>query len=90
MKVFMRTAGVPAFGLLMMRMLPVWKKLCGVAHTPTNDHAIVLEHQHGEPHPAGYLSGVTVPALVIAGGKSPAYQEGTGSGRCRAPGGNTP
>jgi pimeloyl-ACP methyl ester carboxylesterase len=33
----------------------------------------VLEHQQGEPLPAGYLSGVTVPALVIAGGKSPAY-----------------
>lgn len=72
-KLFMRTVGVPAFGLMMMRMMPVWKKLCGVAHTLTNDYAIVLEHQHGEPLPAGYLSGVKVPALVIAGGKSPAY-----------------
>jgi pimeloyl-ACP methyl ester carboxylesterase len=72
-KLFMRTVGVPAFGLMMMRVMPVWKKLCAVAHTLPNDYAIVLEHQQGEPLPAGYLSGVTVPALVIAGGKSPAY-----------------
>ncbi|MDQ6934282.1 MAG: alpha/beta hydrolase [Actinomycetota bacterium] len=72
-KLFMRTVGVPAFGLVMMRVLPVWKKLCGVAHTLPNDYAIVLEHQQGEALPAGYLSGVTAPALVIVGGKSPAY-----------------
>lgn len=72
-KLFMRTVGVPAFGIMMMRAMPVWKKLCGVAHTLPNDYAIVLEHQQGKPLPAGYLSDVTVPALVIVGGKSPAY-----------------
>jgi pimeloyl-ACP methyl ester carboxylesterase len=72
---FMRTVGVPAFGLVMMRMMPVWKKLCRVAHTLPNDYAIVLEHQQGEPLPPGYLSAVTVPVLVIVGGKSPLYMK---------------
>jgi pimeloyl-ACP methyl ester carboxylesterase len=74
-KLFMRTVGVPAFARTMMRVMPVWKKLCGVAHTLPNDYALVLEHQRGEPLPVGYLSGVTVPALVIVGGKSPRYMK---------------
>jgi pimeloyl-ACP methyl ester carboxylesterase len=74
-KLFMLTVGVPAFGLMMMRVMPVWKKLCRVAHTLPNDYALVLEHQQGRPLPAGYLSGVTVPALVIVGGKSPLYMK---------------
>jgi pimeloyl-ACP methyl ester carboxylesterase len=72
-KVFMRSVGVPAFGLMMMRLMPVWKKLRGVAHTLPHDYAIVLEHQQGKPLPPDHLSGATAPALVIAGGKSPAY-----------------
>lgn len=74
-KLFMRTVGVPAPARTMMRVLPVWKKLCGVAHTLPHDYALVLEHQQGEPLPVGYLSGVTVPALVIVGGKSPLYMK---------------
>ena len=72
-KLFLRTVGVPAMGLMMMRVLPAWRKLCDVAHTLPHDYAIVLDHQQGKPLPAGYLSGVTVPVLVLAGGKSPAY-----------------
>lgn len=74
-QLFMRTVGVPAFGVMMMRAMPVWKKLCGVAHTLPNDYALVLERQRGEPLPAGWLSGVTVPTLVIVGGKSPQYMK---------------
>ncbi|QGN56849.1 alpha/beta fold hydrolase [Nostocoides sp. HKS02] len=74
-KLFMRTVGVPAFGVVMMRVMPVWKKLCAVAHTLPHDYALVLEHQQGAPLPAGYLSAVTVPVLVIVGGKSPAYMK---------------
>ena len=72
-KLFMRIVGVPPLGLMVMRMMPVWKKLCAVAPTLPNDYAIVLEHQQGEPLPVDYLSDITVPALVIAGGKSPTY-----------------
>lgn len=74
-KLFMRTVGVPPFAMMMMRVMPIWKKLCRVAHTLPHDFAIVLEHQRGERLPAGYLSSVTVPVLVIAGGKSPAYMK---------------
>jgi pimeloyl-ACP methyl ester carboxylesterase len=72
-RLFLRTVGVPAAGLMVMRALPVWRKLCAVAPTLPHDYAIVLEHQQGKPLPAGHLSGVTVPVLVLAGGKSPAY-----------------
>jgi len=74
-RLFLRTVGVPAFGVMMMRVMPVWKKLCGVAHTLPHDYALVLGHQKGQPLPAGYLAGVTVPALVIVGGKSPLYMK---------------
>ncbi|KQU68291.1 alpha/beta fold hydrolase [Phycicoccus sp. Root101] len=74
-QLFMRTVGVPAFGVMMMRLMPVWKKLCGVAHTLPNDYALVLEHQQGEPLPDGWLSEVGVPVLVLVGGKSPEYMK---------------
>ena len=74
-QLFLRTVGVPAFGVMMMRVMPVWKRLCAVAHTLPHDYAIVLEHQQGEPLPSGWLSEVTAPALVIVGAKSPQYMK---------------
>jgi len=74
-KLFMHTVGVPAVVLAVMRMLPVWKKLVAVAHTLPYDLEIVLPHQQGRPLPAGYCAGVTAPALVLVGGKSPAYMK---------------
>ena len=72
-KLFMRTVGAPAFMIAMMRLMPVWKKLTAVAHTLPYDLAIVLPHEQGRPLPDGYYDAVTVPALVMAGGKSPEY-----------------
>jgi pimeloyl-ACP methyl ester carboxylesterase len=72
---FLRTVGVPAFGVAMMRVLPVWKKLTGIAHTLPHDLEIVLPHQQGRPLPDGYYADVTAPTLVIAGGKSPVYMK---------------
>ena len=74
-KLFLRTVGVPAFALAVMRALPVWRKLTAVAHTLPHDYEIVLPHQQGRPLPAGHYGGVTAPTLVIAGGKSPAYMK---------------
>lgn len=74
-KLFMRTVGVPAFGLAVMRVLPVWKKLTAVAHTLPYDLEIVLPHQQGQPLPPGYYTDVTTPTLLIVGGKSPAYMK---------------
>jgi pimeloyl-ACP methyl ester carboxylesterase len=72
-KTFMRTVGVPGPGIVMMRLLPVWRKLTGVAHTLPYDLSIVIEHEQGRPLPAGYYAEVAPDTLVLAGGKSPAY-----------------
>jgi pimeloyl-ACP methyl ester carboxylesterase len=72
-KTFMRLVGVPGPFLALMRLMPVWKKLVGVAHTLPHDFSIVSEHQQGRPLPARYYEKVEANTLVIAGGKSPEY-----------------
>jgi pimeloyl-ACP methyl ester carboxylesterase len=74
-KLFMRTVGAPGPLVAVMRVLPVWKKLISVAPTLPHDYAIVLDRQQGKPLPEGAYDAVTQPALVIAGGKSPAYMK---------------
>jgi pimeloyl-ACP methyl ester carboxylesterase len=70
-KMFM-TEGVGLSGAMvaMMRIMPFWPKLKRVAHTIPYDTAMVLDHQVGEPLPEAWPE-VTVPALVIDGGRSP-------------------
>jgi pimeloyl-ACP methyl ester carboxylesterase len=78
LRVFLKSVGVPAFAIALMRWLPVWAKVTAVAHTLPHDGAIVRELQRGEPLAADAWAKVTVPALAIAGGKSPAWmQNGT-------------
>lgn len=72
-KLFMHTVGAPGFMVVMMRLMPVWRKLTAVAHTLPYDLEIVLRHEQGRPLPDGYYDAVTVPTLVMAGGKSPEY-----------------
>jgi hypothetical protein len=72
-KLFMRTVGAPTVMVAMMRVMPVWRRLTAVAHTLPHDLAIVGPHEQGRPLPDGYYDAVTVPALVMAGGKSPEY-----------------
>jgi pimeloyl-ACP methyl ester carboxylesterase len=72
-KVFLRCVGVPAFVVALMRWLPVWAKITADAQTLPHDGALVRELQRGQPLPAGAWGHVTAPALVIAGGKSPAW-----------------
>jgi pimeloyl-ACP methyl ester carboxylesterase len=77
-KVFLKCVGVPAFAVALMRWLPVWAKITAVAHTLPHDGALVRKLQRGAPLPAGAWAKVTVPALAIAGGKSPTWmQNGT-------------
>jgi hypothetical protein len=59
--------------IAMMRLMPAWRKLTAVAHTLPHDLTIVGPHGQGRPLPDGYYDGVTVPTLVMAGGKSPEY-----------------
>jgi len=72
-RLFMRTVGAPAAMVAMMRLMPVWKRLVAVAHTLPYDLAIIRPHGQGRPLPDGYYDAVTVPVLVMAGGKSPEY-----------------
>lgn len=75
LKKFMRLVGVPSPIVLVMPLLPFWKKLKAVAHTLTNDLAIVEPYQQGRPLTKAHFANVRVPALVMAGGKSPAYMQ---------------
>ena len=70
-KTFMRTVGLPAPFIGLMRILPAWKKLTGIAHTLPYDYSIVTPYQQGEPLPDGRYAAVRQATLVIAGGKSP-------------------
>jgi pimeloyl-ACP methyl ester carboxylesterase len=74
-KKFMRYVGTPAIVTFVMSLLPFWKKLTAVAHTLGNDLEIIEPHHQGRPLPADKWSAVTVPTLVMAGGKSPAYMQ---------------
>jgi pimeloyl-ACP methyl ester carboxylesterase len=72
-RTFLRTVGAPAPVVVLMRLMPPWKKMTAVAHTLPYDLRIVIGHQQGEPLPTGYYDAVSAPTLVIAGGKSPEY-----------------
>jgi pimeloyl-ACP methyl ester carboxylesterase len=72
-RVFLRSVGVPAALVTLMRLLPIWSKLKNVAHTLPYDGAIVQDNQRGRPLPTGRWASVRVPTLVIDGGKSPAW-----------------
>lgn len=74
-RLFLRTVGVPAPMVPLMRLMPAWKHLVDAAHTLPNDYAVVLEHQQGRQLPAGYYDAVQPETLVLVGGKSPAYMK---------------
>ena len=67
-RLFMRTVGVPAFVLPIMRIMPMWKHLRRVAHTLPYDAAIM----RGFELPGSRLAGIRVPTLIVGGAKSPA------------------
>jgi pimeloyl-ACP methyl ester carboxylesterase len=73
-KAFM-SSGVrlPAMVVSLMRLLPAWTRLKGVAHTLPYDMRIMGDTQGGKPLPADRWAAVTVPTLVIDGGKSPQW-----------------
>ncbi|MFL6027018.1 MAG: alpha/beta fold hydrolase [Friedmanniella sp.] len=72
-RAFLRTVGVPAPVVALMRFLPVWKQLTQLAHTLPYDLAIVVPGQQGDPLQVGCYDDVASETLVIAGGKSPEY-----------------
>lgn len=72
-RTFLRTVGMPAPFVELVRFMPAWKQMTGVAHTLPYDLRIVIPHQQGTPLPEGYYDDIAVDTLVLAGGKSPAY-----------------
>jgi pimeloyl-ACP methyl ester carboxylesterase len=74
-KKFMRYVGTPAIAVFVMSKLPFWKNFTSIAHTLPYDVQIIAPHHNSRPFPAGKWSPVTVPTLVMAGGKSPAYMQ---------------
>jgi pimeloyl-ACP methyl ester carboxylesterase len=72
-RLFLKAVGVPAVFVAMMRFTSVWSRLKAVAHTLPYDGALVQEYQRGQPLPAGRWAAVTIPTLVMDGGKSPAW-----------------
>jgi pimeloyl-ACP methyl ester carboxylesterase len=72
-RLFMKRVGVPAIMISLMRLMPAWSKLKAVAHTLPYDIAIVEPYQKGKPLPAVRWSSMKAPALILEGGKSPAW-----------------
>ncbi|HUR62470.1 MAG TPA: alpha/beta hydrolase [Candidatus Thermoplasmatota archaeon] len=63
---FMRTVGVPGFVVRIMRLLPMWKVMRGVAHTLPYDAAVMA----GFKVPGQRLARVRVPTVLAAGEKT--------------------
>ncbi|MQA10968.1 MAG: alpha/beta fold hydrolase [Pseudonocardiaceae bacterium] len=73
-KYFMRRGvGLPAIVVAMMRFMPAWKGLKAVAHTLPYDAAILGDTGRGTPLPTDRWAAVTVPTIVVDGGKSPTW-----------------
>jgi pimeloyl-ACP methyl ester carboxylesterase len=72
-KHFMRNAmGMPAPAVAAMRLMPMWKQMQANAPTLRYDWAALGEHNmQGRPLRAEEWASITVPALVVYGGKSP-------------------
>jgi pimeloyl-ACP methyl ester carboxylesterase len=79
-KHFMRNAmGIPAPFVAAMRLTPIWKGAKSVAHTLPYDWAALGKHNmYGKPLDPAEWRGVTMPAQVVHGEKSPkVLQEGS-------------
>ena len=75
-KHFMRNGvQIPAFGVFMMQLMGMMKKLAPVAPTLPYDTALTAPFQLGEPLPKGRWPKATMPVLDIGGGKSDAWMQ---------------
>lgn len=72
-KIFLQAVGVPRIVIAVMQLLPLWRKLKAIAHTLPYDGLLVRDQQQGQPLPARRWGNVSVPTLVMDGGKSPAW-----------------
>lgn len=70
-KFYMTNAmGMPRPFVAVMRFTPFWKHLKATAPSTAHDWAVMGDYMRGEPLRPADWSGITVPTLVISGGKS--------------------
>jgi pimeloyl-ACP methyl ester carboxylesterase len=69
---------LPAPMVALLRTLPAWRGLKGLAHTLPYDMRLVAEYANGRPLPAERWAGIGVPVLVLTGGRSPAWMQASG------------
>ena len=72
-KLFLQLVGVPRIATMVMPLMPVWSKLKAAAHTLPYDIRIVAHNQQGRPLRPEAYSSISVPTLILDGGKSPAW-----------------
>jgi pimeloyl-ACP methyl ester carboxylesterase len=72
-KKFLRSVDMPGFAVQILALLPPFRKLKAAAHTLPYDLRILGDTGRGVPLDPARWSGVTVPAIVLDGGKSPQY-----------------
>jgi pimeloyl-ACP methyl ester carboxylesterase len=70
-RVFLRLVGVPAFGVAMMRLTPAYRRLQEVAPTLPYDLALLGADSEESALRTLPWDRIEVPALVLAGGRSP-------------------
>jgi pimeloyl-ACP methyl ester carboxylesterase len=75
LKMFMRTVGAPRVMVAILPLTPAWSKLKRVAHTLPYDFTVLGDTGSGKPLPRDKWSSAACPALVMAGGKSPAWMQ---------------
>lgn len=78
-RMFMRLVGAPGLMVFIMQLTPAWRKLKAVAHTLPYDISIVELQQRGRPYPPERWAGVRARALIVSGGKSPAWMRSSAS-----------
>jgi pimeloyl-ACP methyl ester carboxylesterase len=59
----------------MMRLMPAWKHLKAMAPTLPYDARVVGGNVAGKPLDASQWAAIEIPALVVNGGKSPAWMK---------------
>lgn len=75
-KLFMtKGVGMPAIFVIMMQFMPAWRQLKAVAHTVVYDATALGDTGEGKPLPSNRWNSVTMPTLVICGGKSPTWMK---------------
>jgi len=72
-ELFMRTVGMPAEMVGQMRNEPWWAGMEAIAPTLAYDSEIMGDISRGGTVPTDLLGAVTIPALVLCGGASPAW-----------------